>query len=63
MITLTNIHKTFGKQEVLKGIDLTVEQGDVVAILGPSADEVKQRCCAASIFWNVPMRARFRSVD
>ncbi|MEO2209303.1 amino acid ABC transporter ATP-binding protein [Paenibacillus amylolyticus] len=36
MITLTNIHKTFGKQEVLKGIDLTVEQGDVVAILGPS---------------------------
>ena len=27
MITLTNIHKTFGKQEVLKGIDLTVEQG------------------------------------
>ncbi|MGF9699905.1 amino acid ABC transporter ATP-binding protein [Paenibacillus sp. MABNR03] len=36
MITLSNIHKSFGKQEVLKGIDLTVEQGDVVAILGPS---------------------------
>lgn len=36
MISLTNIHKSFGQQEVLKGIDLTVEQGDVVAILGPS---------------------------
>lgn len=36
MITLTNIRKSFAKQEVLKGIDLTVEQGDVVAILGPS---------------------------
>ncbi|MBJ6363724.1 amino acid ABC transporter ATP-binding protein [Paenibacillus sp. GCM10012307] len=36
MIKLTGIKKSFGKQEVLKGIDLTVEQGDVVAILGPS---------------------------
>ena len=33
----TNQHtQNFCKQEVLKGIDLTVEQGDVVAILGPS---------------------------
>jgi L-cystine transport system ATP-binding protein len=36
MIKLTGIKKAFGKQEVLKGIDLTVEQGDVVSILGPS---------------------------
>ncbi|WP_159881648.1 amino acid ABC transporter ATP-binding protein [Paenibacillus puerhi] len=36
MIKLTNIRLSFGKQEVLKGIDLTVEKGDVVAILGPS---------------------------
>ncbi|WP_028561075.1 amino acid ABC transporter ATP-binding protein [Paenibacillus pinihumi] len=36
MIKLSGIRKTFGKQEVLKGIDLIVEQGDVVAILGPS---------------------------
>ncbi|WP_240422054.1 amino acid ABC transporter ATP-binding protein [Paenibacillus periandrae] len=36
MITLTNIRKSFGKTEVLKGIDLTVNQGDIVAILGPS---------------------------
>jgi L-cystine transport system ATP-binding protein len=36
MIQLKNIRKTFGKQEVLKGIDLTVKKGDVVVVLGPS---------------------------
>ncbi|GGI43712.1 arginine ABC transporter ATP-binding protein [Paenibacillus marchantiophytorum] len=36
MIQLTNIHKAFGKNKVLNGIHLTVEKGDVVAILGPS---------------------------
>ena len=36
MLELHNIKKSFGALEVLKGIDLTVEQGDVVAILGPS---------------------------
>jgi L-cystine transport system ATP-binding protein len=36
MIQLKNIHKSFGKNHVLKGIDLTVEKGEVVVILGPS---------------------------
>ncbi|MCZ8521709.1 MULTISPECIES: amino acid ABC transporter ATP-binding protein [Paenibacillus] len=36
MIQLTNIRKAFGRQQVLQGIDLTVQKGDVVAILGPS---------------------------
>ncbi|BBH21572.1 arginine ABC transporter ATP-binding protein [Paenibacillus baekrokdamisoli] len=36
MIKLTQIKKTFGKNQVLKGIDLTVQKGEVVAILGPS---------------------------
>ena len=36
MLEIKNVHKRFGDQEVLKGIDLTVGKGDVVAILGPS---------------------------
>lgn len=36
MIKLTQIKKSYGRHQVLKGIDLTVEQGEVVAILGPS---------------------------
>lgn len=36
MIHLTNIHKSFGKNAVLKGIDLHVNKGDIISILGPS---------------------------
>ncbi len=36
MLTVKKLKKSFGGQEILKGIDLTVEKGDVVAILGPS---------------------------
>ena len=36
MLKLTNVHKSFGKIEVLKGISLNVEKGCVTAIIGPS---------------------------
>ncbi|TXD98427.1 amino acid ABC transporter ATP-binding protein [Psychrobacter frigidicola] len=36
MIQVTNIHKAFGSNQVLKGIDLTIHKGNVVVILGPS---------------------------
>ncbi len=36
MIQITNIHKAFGNNQVLKGIDLTIHKGNVVVILGPS---------------------------
>lgn len=36
MIEIQNIHKSFGQLEVLKGIDLTVERGEVVTIIGGS---------------------------
>jgi L-cystine transport system ATP-binding protein len=36
MLEIKNIHKAFGKSEVLKGVDLKIDKGDVVVILGPS---------------------------
>lgn len=36
MITLKNIHKSFGQLEVLKGIDLDIQPHEVVSIVGPS---------------------------
>jgi len=36
MLEITNLYKSFGKLEVLKGIDLKINKGEVIAILGPS---------------------------
>jgi len=36
MVKLQGIHKRFGDLEVLKGVDLEVDKGEVVCILGPS---------------------------
>lgn len=36
MIKLKNIHKRFGDLHVLKGVDLNVEKGEILAIIGPS---------------------------
>ncbi|MBY8027381.1 amino acid ABC transporter ATP-binding protein [Vibrio fluvialis] len=36
MITLSNIHKRFGNAEVLKGIDITINQGEIIVIIGSS---------------------------
>jgi glutamine transport system ATP-binding protein len=35
-IEVRNLHKSFGSNNVLKGIDLTVADGEVVAVIGPS---------------------------
>lgn len=36
MIKLSNIHKRFGQSEVLKGIDISIEQGEIIVIIGSS---------------------------
>ncbi|MGL4522631.1 MAG: ATP-binding cassette domain-containing protein, partial [Bacilli bacterium] len=35
-INLTGLNKSYGKQNVLKDINLNIAQGDLVALLGPS---------------------------
>jgi phospholipid/cholesterol/gamma-HCH transport system ATP-binding protein len=36
MIEYRNLHKRFGEQEVLRGVDLVVQEGETLALLGPS---------------------------
>ena len=36
ILSVKNLEKTFGDNQVLKGVDLDVYEGDVVAIIGPS---------------------------
>ncbi len=36
LLEVKNIHKTFDDMHILKGIDLSVNKGDVIAIIGPS---------------------------
>jgi len=36
MIEIVNLHKSFGGKEVLKGINLTIEEGETSVIIGKS---------------------------
>ncbi|MFB6725358.1 amino acid ABC transporter ATP-binding protein [Kribbella sp. NPDC056345] len=36
LVEIKNLHKSFGSNHVLRGIDFTVEQGEVVCVIGPS---------------------------
>ena len=49
MLEVKNIHKKFGTNEVLKGVDFKVEKGSVIAVLGNSG---RQPFSAVSAFWS-----------
>ena len=36
MIEIENVHESFGTLEVLKGVSMTVERGEVVSVIGGS---------------------------
>ena len=38
MIQLTDLHKSFGSQKVLNGLNLTIPDGQITAIIGPSGE-------------------------
>ena len=47
LVELQHARKSFGDNEVLKDISLTVEEGEVLAIIGPSGGgkSTLLRCC------------------
>lgn len=36
MVTIENLHKKYGKNEVLKGVNLTINSSGIIAVLGPN---------------------------
>ena len=38
LLALSNLHKSFGAFEVLRDINLTMEEGEVVALIGARTD-------------------------
>lgn len=36
MVSITSLHKKFGKNQVLSGLDLTINEGGIFAVLGPN---------------------------
>ena len=36
MISVSNLHKSFGSLEVLRGLDVTISRGEKVVVIGPS---------------------------
>ena len=36
IVSIRNVHKSFGDLEVLKGVSLDVKKGEVICIIGPS---------------------------
>ena len=48
IVDIRALRKSYGSNEVLKGIDLQIAPGEVIAIIGKSGS-AKARCCAASM--------------
>jgi Cu-processing system ATP-binding protein len=36
MVSIQNLHKKFGKNQVLSGVDLSIKEGGIFAVLGPN---------------------------
>lgn len=55
-LTVEGLHKSYGDNEVLKGVSLKANTGDVISLIGASGSG-KSTFCAASTFWKRPTTA------
>lgn len=46
LLNVTDLHKSFGTNKVLRGIDFSVQSGEVLALIGPSGSGKLPRCVA-----------------
>ena len=56
ILEVKDLHKNFGKTEVLKGIDFSIEQGQVLAILGSSRQRKDHAAAQPEFFGNAGAR-------
>jgi ABC-type polar amino acid transport system ATPase subunit len=59
MIEALDLHKSFGRIEVLKGVSLSVERGEVICVIGPSGSG-KSTLLRCLNWLEVPERGRIR---
>ena len=50
LITINQMQKYYGDNHVLKGVDLDIDMGEVISIIGRSGSG-KSTCCAVSMVW------------
>ena len=56
-LSIENLHKSFGNLEVLRGVSLTAEKGDVVSVLGSSGSG-KSTILRCITFLDVPEKGK-----
>ena len=61
LVELKDVVKRYGQHTVLNGVSLTVEKGEIIAIIGRSGLGQEHACCAASTGWSRSRAARWRS--
>jgi Cu-processing system ATP-binding protein len=43
MVSIKGLHKKFGKNQVLNGVDLSIGDGGIFAVLGPNGSRIKAK--------------------
>ena len=50
LIRVADLHKSFGKLDVLKGIDTEIRRGEVLVVIGPSGVSTCWKSPPAAVF-------------